>query len=263
LRTSENNDAAQQGTYVDRVNRAIDAVVTGLDQPWTLEEVARAAGFSPFHFHRVFRALMGETLGQFVKRVRLERALSIMARMPRRSLTEVALACGFASSSDFSRSFKQRYGVPPSQFDLRSWRDERRGDVVASVENTAGHLHLERLPPGQNPDGFEVRLRDLPGRAVAYIRVLDPYRGTGVVDACERLLAWAEERALADGQWLGYMWDDPEVVAVEDCRYDVGVEVPKGLAPPDGEVGLFHFPAMRVAQVPVRGGIDLELRALD
>ncbi len=271
--------------YVDRVNRAIDAIVTGLDQPLRLEELSRTAGFSPYHFHRIFAALMGETIGQFVKRLRLERALSLMTRAPRRSLTDVALACGFASSSDFSRSFKQRYGVPPSRFDLAAWRERHREGVEETVRDAGVTAHIEKLPAGENPDGFEVQLRELPPRTVAYIRVLDPYRGTGVFDACERLLAWADARGLGDGQWLGYMWDDPEVTAVEDCRYDIAVELAEGAGAadgvaadgratggvaaeavrrlPDGEVGVFRFPAMRVAQIEIRGGIDLELRALD
>jgi AraC family transcriptional regulator len=71
--------------------------------------VARAARLSPYHFHRVFQVLVGETLAEFVKRLRLERALVVMARAPRSSLTTIALTCGFSSSSDFSRRFKQRY----------------------------------------------------------------------------------------------------------------------------------------------------------
>ena len=78
--------------YVARVNRAIDHVLANLDGDVSLAAVARAAHFSPFHFHRVFLALVGETLGQFVKRLQLERALSMMSHAPRRSLTEIALA---------------------------------------------------------------------------------------------------------------------------------------------------------------------------
>ena len=65
-------------TYVDRVNRAIDFILQNLAEPLKLDDVARAAHFSPFHFHRVFRSLVGETLNNFVKRVRLERALYLL-----------------------------------------------------------------------------------------------------------------------------------------------------------------------------------------
>ncbi|NCF84089.1 MAG: helix-turn-helix domain-containing protein [Verrucomicrobiaceae bacterium] len=69
----------------------------------------------------MFRALVGESLNQFVKRVRLELAVAMISATTfsgtkASSLTDIALVCGFSSSSDFSRSFKQRYGVTPSAF---------------------------------------------------------------------------------------------------------------------------------------------------
>lgn len=243
------------------MNRAIDFIIQNLDRPLKLEDVARTAAFSPFHFHRVFKALTGETLQAFVKRLRLERALGMLSHGPERSLTEIALACGFSSSSDFSRSFKQRYGVPPSAFDIEVFRAERRQEWQDAIADPAHRHLLDRLPPGENPDGFEVRMRELRARRVAYIRVADSFRPGAVTGAAERLVAWAEARGLADGQWLGYMWDDPEIVTHELCRYDVGVEAPD--AEPDGEVGCFEFPPMQVAEVEVRGPIDLEMRALD
>ena len=261
MRNDDKNTAEAPPDYVARVNRAIDHVVRNLREPLRLEEIARVAGFSPFHFHRVFRSLIGETLNEFVRRVRLERALHLMSHGKKRSLTEVALECGFSSSSDFSRSFKQRFGAPPTGFDLEAHRRDRREALKWSADDPAVANLLERLPPGENPDGFEVRLVDLPARRVAYVRVLDPFRPDVVVEAYRRLLDWAERRGLADGQWLGYMWEDPEIVALADCRYDAGVVVPD--VEPEGEIGRMDFPPMTIAQVEIRGGIDLEQRCLD
>lgn len=246
--------------YVERVNRAIDYVIRKLDHPLCLDEVAQVACFSPFHFHRIFKSLVGETLNQFIRRLRLERALFLMSHGGSRSLTDIAFLCGFSSSSDFSRSFKQRYGVAPSAFDISSFRAKHRAELQTTTDPERHH-RLDRLPPGENPDGFAVTLLDLPPRSVAYIRVFDPYTGTKVVDATTRLVEWAQSQGCADGQWLGYMWDDPEIVALKDCRYDVGVVVSD--FEPSGDIGRFEFPAMRIAQVPISGGIDLELRALD
>lgn len=247
--------------YIDRVNRAIDHVVANLAEPLKLEDLAREACFSPFHFHRVFGAIVGETPAQFVKRLRLERALTIMAHNPKRSLTDVALDCGFSSSGEFSRSFKKKYGSPPSAFDLDEWRTERRDELDRLMEQSGAAERIERLPEGENPDGFEATIRDLPARTMAYIRVLDPFRGDVVVAAAERLVAWAEAAGVAENPWYGYMWDDPDVVALSDCRYDVAVEAPG--VEPRGEVGRFEFPAMRVAELTIRGDIQLEMRALD
>ena len=260
MRNAKHQGESPTVDYVERVNRAIDFVLGHLDEALPLERVARSADFSPFHFHRIFRSLVGETLAHFVKRVRLERALKILSHEPSRTLTDVALVCGFGSSSDFSRSFKQRFGVPPSAFDLEAFRANRREELELSACPEQRHL-LRGLPQGENPDGFEVRLRRLPARTVAYLRVMDPYRPSVVMDAASRLVTWAGSRGVADGQWLGYMWDDPEIVALSDCRYDVGLVVDR--CKPDGEVGCIQLPAMTVAEVELRGGIDLEMRALD
>ena len=187
-----------------------------------------------------------------------------MSHAPRRSLTDVALDCGFSSSSDFSRSFRQRYGQPPSQFDLEAFRNSRREEFERLMLNEAAAPRVTSLQAGQNPDGFEAKLRDLPARTVAYIRVFDPYRDGVAQAACERLLAWALAHGRADGQWLGYMWDEPEIVALKDCRYDAAVVVNSGDAfDTEGEIGRFEFPPMRVAEVVVNGDIALEARAID
>lgn len=247
--------------YVDRVNRAIDFITARLAGSLRLEEVADAACFSPFHFHRIFRAATGETLADFVKRVRLERAVYLLSHRQGATLLDIALACGFSSSSDFSRSFRKKFGVAPRYFDVQAFRAKQREAMHTALAREGEH-RLTRLPIGQNPDGFTVSLRRLRARRVAYIRVLRPYEGDRVPRAAVRLQAWAEARALADGQWLGYQWEDPEVVPLEKCRYDVAVEVPSVVAA-DGEVSIAEFPGCLVAQVDVAGSIELELRALD
>ncbi len=158
-----------ENDYVRRVNLAIDHIVGHLDQPLRLEAMAQIAHFSPFHFHRVFRSLVGEPLQQFVRRLRLERSLKLILYEPQRSLTDVALDCGFASASDFSRALKQRYGVPPSAFDVASHREARHAEMRPATDTK--EYRLTQLPAGENPDNFEVRMRDLPPHTVAYIRV--------------------------------------------------------------------------------------------
>jgi AraC family transcriptional regulator len=142
--------------YVERVNRAIDHVVSNLAHPLTLQEVSKAAGFSPFHFHRVFKSFLGETLNQFVKRLRLERALFLMSHAPRRSLTDVALDCGFSSSSDFSRSFKQHYGLPPSVFHIETFRNRMREEFERLLSSQNGSPRITTLPAGHGNEHFEI-----------------------------------------------------------------------------------------------------------
>ncbi|QJE01510.1 AraC family transcriptional regulator [Massilia forsythiae] len=247
--------------HVERVNRAIDHIVRDLARPARLEDVAKVAGFSPFHFHRIFKSTLGETLNQFCMRLRLERALYLMSHAPARSLTEVALHSGFSSSSDFSRSFRRQYGVAPSTFELERFRRDRHHELPHAMRTKDGESVFATPLPGENPDGFVAHIRDLPARTVAYIRVLEPYRQGIVQAAYERLLRWALARGVADGKWLGYSWDEPEVVGIAACRYDIALVVDDVAL--DGEIGRFDFPPMRVAEVDVDGDLALESRAID
>jgi AraC family transcriptional regulator len=259
LRISKECRLATTETYIERVNFAIDHVLNHLNEPLRLRALSRAARLSPFHFHRVFQALVGATPAEFVKRLRLEMALGKMARSHVPSLTSIALRCGFSSSSDFSRCFKQRFGVPPSAFDIEAWR-KARGDALKATVEQAQLPRLERLPPRHNPDKFKVRIRDISARSVAYIRVSRPYQGDAVVRAAQRLVAWADRQGFANGQWLGSQWDNPEITSLNDCRYHVAVEAERFTS--KGDVGRFSFPPMIVAEVEIHGGLDLELRAL-
>jgi AraC family transcriptional regulator len=184
---------------VERVNRAVDHIVGHLDEPLRLRDLARVALLSPFHFHRVFQAILGSTPADFVRRLRLERALGFLARPRPPSLTAIALTCGFSSSSDFSRCFKRRFGVAPRSFNVGAWRRAQGAELEAMVEQFAARPHVVRLPPRHNPDAFRVRIRELPARTVAYIRVDRPYQGDRALKAVRRLMAWAERRGLADG----------------------------------------------------------------
>ncbi|MEZ6042973.1 MAG: AraC family transcriptional regulator [Planctomycetaceae bacterium] len=243
--------------YIERINRVLDAIHSDLTQPLRLQDLAVLADLSPFHFHRVFQAMIGETPADFIKRLRLERSLYLMSYGKQKSLTSIALDCGFSCSSDFTRSFKQRYGVAPSKFDLQTWQSQHGEQIVIATD--ASPFRLQHPLPKSNPDQFRVSIRELPARCVAYIRVANPYNGDGVVRAAERLVKWAEERQLAEGQWLGYQFENPRVTALEACHYYVAVEVEHRFQP-TGEIGRYWFPEMLVADVAMRGDIDREMR---
>lgn len=228
-----------------------------------LATIAKIAMLSPYHFHRIFQGMVGETPSDFSKRLRLEKAIGLMAFGKRRLLTDIALDCGFGSSSDFSRAFRQRYRVSPRAFDVEAWRRKHGEDLRSLTERNTQQAHLLRIPSNDNPDGFKVRLRELPERYVAYIRVDDPYHGDAVVRATQRLVTWADSHGFGRNQWLGYQWENPEITSLSECRYFAAVEVPhKDAFRPEGEIGRHRFPSMLVAQVDLDGGIALELRAL-
>jgi len=94
----------------------MDYIQANLAGDLRLETVARVARFSPFHFHRVFKAVVGETLNDFIRRVRASTAAARLLHNPKLSITDVAVGCGYSSSSAFAREFRNAFGTSASEF---------------------------------------------------------------------------------------------------------------------------------------------------
>src|ERR1700704_1149826 len=137
--------------YVARMHRVLEHIDRELDQPLELETLARVANFSPFHFHRLFTAWMGETLGDYVRRRRLELAALRLVAQPRLAVLQVALSVGFGSTEAFARAFKTRFGSTPT-----AWRESQvsKRDQVKSKHDQASAL------PSRNHGDMKVTIVD-------------------------------------------------------------------------------------------------------
>ncbi|WP_148714611.1 AraC family transcriptional regulator [Chitinolyticbacter meiyuanensis] len=101
--------------YTERICKVLDYLYAHSDSEPDLYTLADVACLSPYHFHRVYRGLMGETLGDTLKDIRLRKAAGELART-RVPLTRIAERAGFGSLPAFSRAFQQRYGAPPGRY---------------------------------------------------------------------------------------------------------------------------------------------------
>lgn len=232
------------------IDVAVDQLLAALEDPWPLARLAAVAGYSPYHFHRLFVRAMGETPQRFVARARAERAAALLHADPALTLTEAAAAVGFATPSQLSRAFRARFGMPPSDWD-------RVGPLHERAQNPA-LADLPLLGAEDTAGGSAaVSVRQLPGFGFAYRRILDPYGSSRLLDAWGELASWAGGRAgsgPAGHRLVGMSWDDPDVVPAASCRYDLGVTVDvRGPAPPASTVR--WVPSGRVAALRVRGDL--------
>jgi AraC family transcriptional regulator len=207
--------------YVARMHRVLEHIDRELDQPLELETLARVANFSPFHFHRLFTAWMGETLGDYVRRRRLEVAALRLVAQPRLAVLQVALSVGFGSTEAFARAFKTRFGSTPT-----GWRDSqlRNRDQSKSKHDQA------RAQTPANDGDMKVTIIDRQPTTVAYLRHVGPY-GKQVSDFwITKVAPWMETNGLFGKPRYGISLDDPGIAAPETLRYDAAVEVPKDFA---------------------------------
>jgi AraC family transcriptional regulator len=96
------------------VNRVKLVLAGDLTRRWTLSAIAAEVGHSPVYLTQIFQQVEGLPLYRYQLRLRLARALDLLARYD--DLTSLGLDLGFSSHSHFTTAFRQAYGRSPSQF---------------------------------------------------------------------------------------------------------------------------------------------------
>lgn len=246
--------------YLARIHRVQDHIERHLGEELRLEELARVACFSPFHFHRVYAAVTGETIREFVARLRLERAASALLRQPERSVTEVALDAGFGGSAAFARAFRAAYGTTATEFRKTGKPLRKPGEEAGEGQGYGREVGAPDGPAAERRDAIvntkktkaadEIRVADLTAFTVAYVRHVGPYAGNP--DLFQRLFGrlnqWAGPRGLLgpDTPSLAIYHDDPDITPPEKLRLSCCIGVPAGTAG-ERDVNVMEIPAGRSA----------------
>jgi AraC family transcriptional regulator len=248
-------DLSSKKAYLSRINRVVDYVEGHLGEELRLGDLARIACFSEFHFHRIFKACIGETLNQFVNRLRLERA-AIQLIHSRKPITDIALDLGFSSSSSFARSFRDCYGVSASE-----WRRARlkagNSKICQTHRNQWKDPDFEICYTGfvnqtlnwkvvMNKKEIPVSIKKMESIPVAYIRHVGPYKGNDQLfgSLLETLCRHAGPRGLigANSRFFACYHDDPDVTDPDKLRLSICLSAPEDWQA-DGPLGKMNIEA--------------------
>jgi len=252
--------------YEARVLLAINFINENISKKITLEEISSAACFSPFHFHRIFASITGETPVDFLNRVRLEKAANLLVNSPSMSITEISIVCGFSSMTVFSRAFKKHFGESASEWIKKSCTpDNSKKSKIESKNRKAEDVSEnyfnsdDSLKNNFRSSKMNVDIKTLPPRHLAYFPQLDGYVDDKIKAAWERLCNWgaAEKLINKDTVFIGISFDNPCVTPPDKCRYYACITVPEDVKPPKG-FGLYDLPGGRHAVARYTGkGDDL------
>lgn len=194
--------------YAKRIMRVVSHIADNLDAPLDLDRLAEIACFSRWHFHRIYRGVLGETADQTVRRLRLQRAALALVET-QDPIVEIARRAGYGSVEAFSRAFSASYGRPPTAYRARRSRpsldDPRR---AFAKENTP-------MPP--------VEIDIAPERTLLGLDHQGPYPEIG--SAFERLFAWAGPQGLvtADTLMIAIYYCDPDATPASELRSFAGM----------------------------------------
>lgn len=244
LQMTRPDSASPRAEYARRMTRVLNYIDQHLDQPLELADLADVANFSRFHFHRIFHAWMGETLGDYARRRRLEKAAFRLSCSSTETVLATALATGFASGEAFARAFKLKFGCTPS-----AWRRDTRKRLAAQAlrlpaplesnpDQAVSNFDQADRPGSEHHDGspiptgeahMEVNVIDLPPARVAYLRRIGAY-GLGIGDFWRGTVApWMRSHGLDNALCYGVGYDDPSITPADKCRYDACIAIPDTL----------------------------------
>lgn len=192
--------------YQQRIGRVLRFIREHQSEPMRLKELAEVACFSPFHFHRIFSAHAGETLSEYIRRLRLESSAERLCRTAD-AVTDIALDAGYATHGAFTKAFTQHFGRNPSAF-----RKTGKLDLIP------GQLLMKNK---EKETEMKVEIREIPEQAALAVRKTGAY-SEAAAKAWQTLCSYAGPKGLMGPKtkFIGISHDDPDQVAAGDLRYD-------------------------------------------
>lgn len=224
--------------YIRRIHRVEDYIESNLYRSLLLDELASVAGFSKFHFHRIFRGIVHESLLQFINRIKVERAASFLLHRPEMTVTDIAYHCGFSDSAVFSRAFKNYYDVSPTEFKNSKNRKDQNGSP--QYNENVSNIGWADMEMNIKPN---VEITAIDEMCVAYVRYTGTYGDLAIAfpRMMKKLYGFIMKRGLAKqgkSKLLTIYHDNHEITDESQLRTSLCVTIPHTLDVfDDGEIG--------------------------
>jgi len=248
--------------YHVRINKALNYIDAKLNEEIDIKTLANLSGFSMFHFHRIFKAITGETPYDSLLRLRLEKSIFLLKYKPELKIYEVGYESGFASAENFSRQFKSRFKISPSAFrknkkmhNSRIYQEQNQDDFYLCIENS------RRL----NKKSFTVEVETLPEIPIAISKAVFGADGSGMIEKYFELMNWAENNNInikGELTRFGMSIDNPEVTPASKFRYDFALKINKPY-PPFEAIEFGIIPSTMYATIHVEGILEHIAQAWD
>lgn len=220
---------ATREEYQKQINVIVEYINNHLAENIDLEMLAEISSFSPWHFHRIVRAFLGEPIGAFIVRMRVEMAARLL-RYSDLPVQDIAYRVGYDVPSSLSKSFRLFYGISPSGF-----RNDKNYTIMKPVE----------LKPDLK---VEVEEKVLFSKQVIYVRLIGAYAGLDYGAAWKRLWDHVREENLfaPEVEHICVYHDDPKVTEQDKLRTEICIALPR-VGKPKGEVGVKEIPGGKYA----------------
>lgn len=224
-------DIDLQEEYTARINIVQDYIEKHLSEEFSLIELSKVANFSPYHFHRIFYSMTGETLFQFIQRIRLEKAAFMLLVNKKTDILNIALECGFSNQASFAKAFKNFFHMSASSF-RSNYTESNMGKVYdrLSIYNSSMKCDTKPNDDLKQQIPYTVDIVKMPEMKAIYIRHTGPYKQDSDLFArlFTKLYQWADRRKLVRPdkvKWLTLYHDTDDITDSNKLRLSVCMTV--------------------------------------
>jgi len=197
-------------TYYQRFNEVLKYIHFHLDEKLNLDKLASIAMVSKHHFHRLIKAYLGETLGTYINRIKVETGAKLL-KYSENPISEIACRIGYETPTSFNKSFKKQFGVTPTQF--RREPNHSFEMIKNTFEKTTFDLVIDT-------------------KTINPILVLSN-QSKGSTDMIDKNKTWKDLVEFANHQKIftpktklfGITWDDPSITLKQHIRYDACISI--------------------------------------
>lgn len=221
--------------------KIIQYIDNNLDTELSLEIVSGIGAYSPFHFHRIFKLIVGETLQNYIFRKRIEKSAFYLSLRKNLSVKDIYLNVGFSSHSDFNKAFKKYYGKSPSEF--RKVTPEKF-HTISQIHSKNGQVdtifdqyicNIENLLNWSTMN-LKIKVTDFPEMNLASVMSLGI---ANVESSFNVLIDWAKEKQLFPREnlkMISVYHDSFKVTSADKVRIHACMLLDEKLEKQEGEV---------------------------
>jgi len=223
--------------YIESIYRVVQYIEEHYSEELSLEKLSKVASFSKYHFHRIFKSIINETLGEYIRKVRLQNSTRKLVTS-KESITQIALDSGYETNASFSKAFKERFGMSPRSFS-------------------------QKIKSQQRMVMIEPKIVELEPIEVLYVRRVGDY-SIVAGEAWESMMQFAYPQKIKfkknlmgkEAQMFGIGHDDPILTSANELRYDACISYDDKSVNAQGEIGVKRIEGGRYVMYLHKGAYE-------
>lgn len=243
------SDCQNSNEYLHRIHIVQDYIENHLKEPILLDDLTNISGFSKYHFHRIFKSIVGESLSHYINRIKLEKSAFLLIHRKDMNITDIAYHIGFTDSAVYSRAFKNHYNISPIFYKNNYSKNCKEPFKISQYNESVPKIQSKN---SVQPINGNIEIVELNHTKVIYVRYIGRYEklGNAYPSLINKLFEYAASSKVTtqNSKLLAIYHDNPEFTPKDQLRTSICLTVPtKKSIQANNNIGIMLLPSCKYA----------------